>query len=214
MNRGLLAAGGIHSQPAAFERLLWDRAAPRDGDGSGVAVVLGRIPRSSTVPCIGAVPTWGASVGTGPRPSVQAAPWACRRWQTRTHAYSRTPRVGPLCCLLSVGVWGSAGRWECGVAACAEPSLDPCRATSFSGAVFRRGGGGGASEPPDTDVLGHQGAESQPLSWPEPISSEGTICLVSKHLASWTPFIQPSPPHHLFISPPPPSHFPSHSALQ
>lgn len=109
MNRGLLAAGGVHSQLAAFERLLWGGAAPWGGDGSGVAVVLSRTPRSSTVPCIGAVPTWGASVGTGPRPSGQAVPWACRRRQTRTHAYSRTPQVEPVWCLglcREAGVWG------------------------------------------------------------------------------------------------------------
>lgn len=67
------------------------------------------------------------------------------------------------------------------------PALTPslpglCRATSCSGAIFRRGGRGGASEPPDTDVLGHQGAKSQPLSWPEPVSPEGIIGSFSRHV--------------------------------
>uniref|UniRef100_A0A4X1VPC9 182 kDa tankyrase-1-binding protein n=1 Tax=Sus scrofa TaxID=9823 RepID=A0A4X1VPC9_PIG len=49
--------------------------------------------RSSTVPCIGAVPTWGASVGTGPRPSGPGGPWVCRRRQNRTRGSSRTPQA-------------------------------------------------------------------------------------------------------------------------
>ena len=48
-------------------------------------------------------------------------------------------------------------------------------AMGFSGAIFRRGGGGGASEPPCTNVLGHQGAESQPVSCPEPVSLKAKL---------------------------------------
>lgn len=56
-----------------------------------------RTPRSSTAPCTGAVPTWGASVGTVPRPSGPGARWACRRLQRRTRGCSKTPQVGPGC---------------------------------------------------------------------------------------------------------------------
>lgn len=91
---------------AAFEGLLWDGAGPRGGDGSGVVVVPSRTPRSSTVPCTEAVPTWGVNVGTGPRPSGPAARWACRRRPIRRRACFRTPRVGPVSSLMSVSMWG------------------------------------------------------------------------------------------------------------
>lgn len=155
--------------------------------GRSVAAVPNRTPRSSIVPCIGTVPTWGASAGTGPRPSGPGAPWACRRRPTRTRACSRTLQVGPTCRLMSVSVPGVCLGGGPGDAACADPAPGPCRATSVSRAVFRRGGGGGASEPPDTDVLGHQRAESQPVSWPEPVGSEGTTIV--------QPFSSPSSLH-------------------
>lgn len=115
---GLLAGGGrggregggeSHKQGSAhsgcFEGFTLDGAGPWDGDSSGVVVVPSRTPRSSTVPCIEAVPAWGASVGTGPRPSGPAVPWACQRRQTRMHACSRTLRVGPVSSLMSVSMW-------------------------------------------------------------------------------------------------------------
>lgn len=170
--------------------------------GRSVAAVPNRTPRSSIVPCIGTVPTWGASAGTGPRPSGPGAPWACRRRPTRTRACSRTLRVGPTCRLMSVSVPGVCLGGGPGDAACADPAPGPCRATSVSRAVFRRGGGGGASEPPDTDVLGHQRAESQPVSWPEPVGSEGTTIVQQTHPARWPAGHLTSglsPLHHLFI---------------
>lgn len=104
-------AAGV--QLAAIQGLVWGGTGPRDGDGSGVALVPSRTPRSLTVPCIGAVPTWGASVGTAPRPSGLAAPWACRKRQTRMHACSRTLQVG-LMRSMSVSVSGvcRVGVWD------------------------------------------------------------------------------------------------------
>lgn len=94
--------------------------------------------------------------------------------------------VGRLCPCL-----GCAGLGGPGDAACADPAPGPCRAACVSRAVFRRGGGGGTSEPPDTDVLGRQRAESQPLSRPEPVRSEGTVIVQQTRPASWPPSGQP-----------------------
>lgn len=77
------------------------------------------------MPCIGTVPTWGASEGTGRRPFGPGAPWAYQRQRTRTHACSRTPRVGPLhCWVTSVSLSGDcAGAGWSALAVCAEPPL-------------------------------------------------------------------------------------------
>lgn len=123
VNRGLRAARGVRSQLTAVEGLMRDAAGPQDSNGSGVAAVPNRTPRFSTVPCIGTVPTWGASVGTGPRPSGPVAPWACQRRPTRTHACFRTLRVGPTCRLMSVSVSGVCQVGGPGDAACADPAL-------------------------------------------------------------------------------------------
>lgn len=104
-------------------------------DGSGVALVPSRTPRSLTVPCIGAVPTWGASVGTGPRPSGLGGRWACQRWQSRTQGCSRTLQVGPGCRVMtSVSMSeGGAGAGRSGVAACAEPFSGPLQSRGLRG---------------------------------------------------------------------------------
>lgn len=57
------------------------------------ALVPTRTLRSSTVPCIGAEPTWGASEATGLPLSGLGEPWGWRRQPTQTHGSSRTPRV-------------------------------------------------------------------------------------------------------------------------
>lgn len=75
-----------------------------------------------TVPCTGAVPTWGASVGTGPRPSGLEAPWACRRRQTQMHACSRTLQVELGDCFVTAVPLGAV-QGQGGLAVCAEPSV-------------------------------------------------------------------------------------------